>query len=79
METHHGPVWPRHLTLPNLQFIYMFKNSVQTLQETHDVATTKISWLIMFKETITAYCDPHMEHINKLMTHIAPTHTMSRS
>jgi hypothetical protein len=40
----------------------LYKNSVRTSQETHYVSATKASQLMLFRETITVYCENHTEH-----------------
>jgi hypothetical protein len=47
-------------------FIIYNKKSVRTSQETHYVSTTKTNRLMLFKETVTVYCENHTEHINTL-------------
>jgi hypothetical protein len=45
---------------------FIYKNSVRTSQETHDVSTTKLNRLMMSRETVPVYCENHTEHINTL-------------
>jgi hypothetical protein len=37
---------------------------VRTSQETHHISATKPNRLMLFGETVAAYCETHMEHIN---------------
>jgi translation initiation factor IF-1 len=39
---------------------------VRTSQETHYVSATKPNRLMLFRETVTVYCENHMEHTNTL-------------
>jgi hypothetical protein len=41
-------------------------NPVRTSQETHYVAATKRSRLILFRETVAVYCENHTEHTDTL-------------
>jgi hypothetical protein len=43
-----------------MRFKYM--NSVRTSQETHYITATKPNRLMLFGETVTIYCENHMEH-----------------
>jgi hypothetical protein len=38
------------------------KNSDRTSQETHNVTTTKLNRLMLFRETDAVYCENHTEH-----------------
>jgi hypothetical protein len=40
----------------------IYKNSVHTSQETHNVSTTKTNRLMLFRETVAVCCENHMEH-----------------
>jgi hypothetical protein len=44
----------------------MFKHSVPTSKEKQHLSITKINWLTLFKEIITAYSENHMKYINTL-------------
>jgi hypothetical protein len=55
------------LTFQRLNFFtVLYKNSVRTSQETHDVSTAKPNWLILFGERVAVYCENHTEHTDKL-------------
>jgi hypothetical protein len=41
-------------------------NPVRTSQETHYVTATKTNRLMLFRETVTVYCENHTEHTNTL-------------
>jgi hypothetical protein len=43
----------------------VYKNSVRTSQETHYLSATKTNRLMLFKETVSVYCENHTEHTNK--------------
>jgi hypothetical protein len=47
-------------------YIFLYKNSVRTSQETYYVSTTKPNRLMLFREIIAVYCGNHTEHINTL-------------
>jgi hypothetical protein len=40
----------------------MYKDAVCTSQETHYVSVTKPNRLMLFRETVTVYCENHTEH-----------------
>jgi hypothetical protein len=44
----------------------LFKNSVRTSKRTPYFTTTKINWLMLFKEIIAVYIENHMKPINTL-------------
>jgi hypothetical protein len=44
----------------------MYSNSVRTSQETRYVSATKTNRLMLFKETVTVYCENNTEHTNTL-------------
>jgi hypothetical protein len=45
------------------KYVYIiYKNSVRTSPETQYVTTTKPNQLMLFRETVTVYCENHMEH-----------------
>jgi hypothetical protein len=48
------------------KYIRWAENSVRTSQETHYVSATKPNVLILFRETVTVYCENHTEHTNTL-------------
>jgi hypothetical protein len=52
------------------QRVYMPKyiTSVHTSQETHYVSTTKTNRLVLFRETVTVYCENHTEHTDTFRT-----------
>jgi hypothetical protein len=55
------------LTLWRLNFFWIiYKNSVRTSQETHYLSITKLNQLMLFRETVTVYCENHTEHTNTL-------------
>jgi hypothetical protein len=46
--------------------VSLYTYSVHTSQEARYVTTWKPSWLILFGETDTVYCENHMEHTGRL-------------
>jgi hypothetical protein len=44
----------------------LYSNSVRTSHETHYVSATKPNRLMLFRETVTVYCENHTEHTNVL-------------
>jgi hypothetical protein len=44
----------------------MYINPVRTLQETYYASAIKPNRLMLFGETVTVYCENHMEHTNTL-------------
>jgi hypothetical protein len=44
----------------------VFKNLVRTSKRTKHVTITKISWIILFQETIAVYSENPTKHINTL-------------
>jgi hypothetical protein len=62
MKTNFGKVTPLRLNF----FQILYKHSVRTSQETHQVAATEINLLMLFGETIAVYCENHMKHTNTL-------------
>jgi hypothetical protein len=49
----------------------IYKNSVRTSQETHNVSATETNRLMLFRETVAVYCENHTEHTNTLCGQIA--------
>jgi hypothetical protein len=53
--------------IKHLKFeIHPYKNPIRTSQETHYISATKPNLLMLFRETVTVYCENHMEHTNTL-------------
>jgi hypothetical protein len=46
----------------------VFKRPFRTSQETHNFSATETSRLMLFKETVTVYCENHTEHTNTVRT-----------
>jgi hypothetical protein len=63
----------------SLKISSIFRDSVRTSQETHNVSTTETNRLMLFGETVAVYCENHMEHINILFNyaHSGPSHLSS--
>jgi hypothetical protein len=49
-----------------IQSSVLYTNPVHTSQETHYVTATKPNQLMVFRETVTVYCENHTEHTNSL-------------
>jgi hypothetical protein len=47
-------------------FTILYKDSVRTSQETHDVSATKTNRIMLFKETIAVYCENHTKHTDTM-------------
>jgi hypothetical protein len=45
---------------------FIYNNSVRTSQETHYVSATETNRSVLFGETVSVYCENHMEHTNTL-------------
>jgi hypothetical protein len=44
----------------------IYSNSVRTSEETHYISATKPNRLMLFRETVTVYCENHTEHTDTL-------------
>jgi hypothetical protein len=44
----------------------IYKNRVRTSQETHYVSATEPNRLMLFRETVTVYCENHTKHSDTL-------------
>jgi hypothetical protein len=49
-----------------MQSSVIYTNPVRISQETHYVSTTEPNRLMLFRETVTVYCENHTEHTNTL-------------
>jgi hypothetical protein len=55
-------IWCRESEKESDQLLDNYKNSVRTSQETHYVSARKTNRLILFRKTISVYCENHTEH-----------------
>jgi hypothetical protein len=55
-----------------------FQNPARTSQETHYIPSTEINRLMLFGETVTVYCEKHMEHTDTVRTSQETHHVSAR-
>jgi hypothetical protein len=53
-------------TVGRMQSSVIYTYPVRTTQETHYVSAAKPNRLMLFRETVTVYCEKHMEHTDTL-------------